>query len=114
MTTPDPMWQPYYRPVVLPSHPRAKTALILGLVGVAGFFVLLVPVLVSPLAWYFGATARREVDRDPTRWGGRGEAQAGMVLGIIGTVLLALAILMLMLTVAGLALLLTLDSGYGS
>jgi len=112
MTNPEPIWQPYYRPLV-PTHPRANTALVLGIVGTVGFFILIVPVFVSPLAWYFGATARRDVDREPTRWTGRGQAQAGMILGIIGTALLVVAMLLLMLTVAGLALLLTYDSGYG-
>jgi len=70
-------------------------ALVLGLVSVCGAFACLVPILASPFAWYIGAKACREIDREPGRWSGRGEAKAGMVLGIVGTVLMVLAILAL-------------------
>ncbi|MGA8986739.1 DUF4190 domain-containing protein [Aeromicrobium sp.] len=96
-----------------PAHPRATTALILGLVGVAGFFVLIVPVVVCPLAWYYGAVAEREAEREPLRWRGGGAAKAGLVLGIIGTALLGV-LLLLLLVVASLALLASrFDAGYG-
>ena len=69
-------------------HPRAERSMVLGLVGILGVICLL-PVLLSPFAWYYGAVARREIEREPTRWGGRSEATTGMVCGIIGTALLA-------------------------
>ena len=109
----DPLiaWTP--PPVTPPPHPRARTAMVLGIVSVLGVLCLL-PVLVGPLAWYYGAVARREVEREPTRWGGRNEATIGMVCGIIGTALLGLLLLIAALVIGGYALLLNPQTGYGS
>lgn len=88
--------------------------MVLGVVSVAGFFVLVVPVFVAPVAWYLGARASREVERDPAAWSGGTEARAGMVLGMIGTAMMALA-LALLVGVSGLLLLASrYDSGYGT
>jgi hypothetical protein len=112
MTSPYPM-PPAYPYAPLPPHPRAKTALVLGIISVAGFIVVL-PVLLSPLALYYGAVARRDIDREPTRWSGRGEAQAGTVLGIIGTGLLVVALLVVALVVGMLLIVQRYDAGYGT
>ncbi|MBC7632828.1 DUF4190 domain-containing protein [Aeromicrobium sp.] len=115
MTSPDPPPQQYppseyfppyppaqyQRPAPLPAHPRATTALVLGILGVVGAFVLVVPAMLSPLAWYYGAMARREADREPQRWSRSGEATVGMILGMIGTAILAAALFLLILIVAG-------------
>jgi hypothetical protein len=58
------------------------------------------PVLVSPVAWVLGAQARKQIRSAPQQWGGEGRATAGMVLGIIGTLMLALLIVVLVLFVA--------------
>ena len=100
-------------PVVLPLHPRARTALVLGIISAVGALFLL-PALVGPLGWYYGAVARREIEREPTRWGGHRDATVGMICGIIGTALLALALLVGAIAVGGYALLLNPQSGYGS
>jgi hypothetical protein len=57
----------------------------------------------APFAWYLGVKAEREIDASAGTLSGRGEATAGKVLGIVGTVLLALA-------VAGIVLLVVLAS----
>jgi hypothetical protein len=64
---------------------------IIGLVGIAlcGGLTL----ILSPAAWVVGAKAVREIDASQGRYAGRDRAQAGKVMGIIGTVLLALGIL---------------------
>lgn len=62
-------------------------AMILGLVGLSGVFCLL-PFAVSPVAWYYGAVARREAERDEHTWAPSPLATAGIVTGAIGTVLL--------------------------
>lgn len=94
-----------------PPHPRAALSLVLGIVGLGGL-VLLVPFAVSPLAWYFGAVARREAQREEHRWSPSPMATAGMITGAIGTVLLIAGVLVL----GGVALLTTLvmgtDTGY--
>ncbi|MEH3032765.1 MAG: DUF4190 domain-containing protein [Aeromicrobium erythreum] len=98
----------------LPSHPRAARALVLGIVGLAGGFVLLVPLALSPVAWYLGASAQRAVDREPERWSGRSDATAGLVLGIVGTVVLVGAALVLSALTALVVVGSSVDTGYGS
>lgn len=80
-------------------HPQANTAMILGIVAIAGTFVCGLPILLGPFAWAIGAKARREIDADPQRWGGRSEATAGYVLGIVTTVLLMLVVLVFVLLI---------------
>jgi hypothetical protein len=107
---PQPYQQPYQQvggqpgmpqfPVyVLPDHPTATSALVVGIIAVAGTFVCGLPILASPVAWVLGAQSRREIRNAPQQWGGEGKATAGMVLGIIGTVLLVLVILAIVLLV---------------
>ena len=105
-------WHPYPAPAVAPpNHPRATAALTLGIVAVCGLVVGLTLAL-GPLAWYYGATAVRDIDREPGRWGGRGNAKAGLVLGVIASGLLLLALLVLAVAAGGIALVNGFDSGY--
>lgn len=83
-----------------PNHPSANTALVLGIVALGGGFVCGLPILAGPFAWFMGAKVKREIDADPTRYGGRGEANAGMILGIVATSLLALAVLAIIAVIA--------------
>ncbi len=62
---------------------------IVSLVLACGYGVGL---LASPVAWYLGKSSMNRIDASQGQLGGRGMAQAGMILGIIGTVLLVLAI----------------------
>ncbi|MDX6326855.1 MAG: hypothetical protein QOK15_3209 [Nocardioidaceae bacterium] len=73
------------------NHPRAVTALVLGILGVVCCSIL------APFAWAIGKKAVNEIDASGGRYGGRGQAQAGYILGIIGTVLLILGLLFLIL-----------------
>lgn len=79
----------------IPKHPQAQTAMVLGIIALAGSFACVVPILLSPFAWYLGAKAKREIAADPQRWGGQSDAQAGFIMGIIGSVLLVLGTLAL-------------------
>jgi len=80
-----------------PGNGHAVAALGLGIAGlvlflVSGFglvFILNLPC--SILAWMLGVTGMRRVDRGETT-ARRGMAQAGMLLGVIGTVIGGLAI----------------------
>jgi hypothetical protein len=76
-----------------PPHPSATTALVLGLVSLIGMFVCLFPILAAPFAWRTGGRVVKEIDAQPGRWSGREQAQAGRIMGIIGTVLLVLGII---------------------
>ncbi|MFL6135801.1 MAG: DUF4190 domain-containing protein [Nocardioidaceae bacterium] len=70
-----------------PDHPKATTALVLGILGMVVCGVL------APFAWWIGKRTLNEIDGSHGQLGGRGTAQAGYVLGIIGTVLLLLGLL---------------------
>lgn len=69
-----------------PNHPKAITAFVLGLVGVA----VCTPVGIAGLV--MGQRVRREIDAAPGQYSGRGLATAGWVLGIISVVILVLAV----------------------
>jgi hypothetical protein len=76
------------------NHPRSTTALVLGIVG------LLCCSIAAPFAWSIGKKAVREIDANPERYDGRGAAQAGYILGIIGTVLLVVGLVVLVISIA--------------
>lgn len=91
----QPGYPPYGYTAQAPNHPQATTALVLGLVGLIGGFVTCGAVfLVSPFAWVIGAKAKREVAASNGQLGGGSTANTGFVLGIIGTVLLVIAVLL--------------------
>lgn len=102
----DPHFQPQYGyppPMPMqyaPDHPQATTALVLGIVG-----IVVCAGLLSPFAWWIGKKAVNEIDASQGRLGGRGAAQAGYILGIIGTCILGLYVLffggMILLLVLG-------------
>lgn len=77
----------YRQPAYAPKHPSATTALIVGILGVA------LCSIAAPFAWSIGGKALREIDQSGRQYTGRGEAQAGKILGIIGTVFLILGVL---------------------
>jgi hypothetical protein len=70
-----------------PDHPKATTSLVIGILGVV------LCQIIAPFAWSIGKKTLDEIDASQGRLGGRGAAQAGYVLGIVGTVLLALGVL---------------------
>jgi hypothetical protein len=72
---------------VAPDHPRATLALILGILGIVACSV------VAPFALVIGRGAVKDIDASGGRLGGRGMAQAGFILGVIGTVILALVLI---------------------
>lgn len=78
--------QPVYAP---PDHPKATTSLILGILGVVLCSVL------APFAWRIGKSTVDEIDASNGQLGGRGAAQAGYIMGIIGTIILGLAVVFL-------------------
>jgi hypothetical protein len=94
----------------LPTHSTASTALTLGIVGLVGGFFCGAPILASPVAWFMGSQAIREIDAAPGQWGGRDYARAGQVLGIIGTALLVLAVMAVVVLIVALG---SVDPGLG-
>lgn len=102
---PPPQHQPYgYAQPGYPApgqapamHPSANTALVLGIVALAGGMICGLPLLAGPFAWYTGRKVKREIAEAPQQYSGASEAGAGMVLGIVSTVLLGLALLAVVL-----------------
>ena len=100
---PPGQYQPPYSPVP-PDHPRATTALVLGIVS------LVLCQLLGPVAWAIGGSTVKEIDASNGQLGGRGTAQAGRICGIVATVILVLLILTTVaLLVLGIGLISQLD-----
>ena len=78
-----------------PDHPQSNTSLILGIVGLVGGFLCGLGFVLSPFAWALGRNAVKEIQASQGRLGGEGSARAGMITGIIGTVLLGIGVLLL-------------------
>jgi hypothetical protein len=83
---------PGHNPVAAVAESKGTTALVLGLLG------LLLCAIFSPFAWYLGLQAKRLSERNGLP--PNGTASAGMVLGIIGTVILGLGVLGIMAWIA--------------
>lgn len=81
-----------------PKQSHATTSMVLGIIGLVGVplgFMCLFPavlLVVSPVAWVLGSTSVSAIDASGGRLSGRGEAMAGMVMGIIGSVALVVAL----------------------
>ncbi len=78
-----------------PDHPQSNLALILGIVGLVTGFLCGLGFVLSPFAWGLGRNAVKEIQASQGRLGGEGPAKAGMITGIIGTVFLAIGVLLL-------------------
>ena len=69
------------------EHPKGTLVLVLGILSIVLCSVL------GPFAWAQGRTALREIDSSGQPYSNRGQVQAGMICGIIGSVLLILTVL---------------------
>lgn len=78
-----------------PDHPQSTLALILGICGLVFGFACGLGFLASPFAWALGRNAVKEIRASHGRLGGEGAAKAGMVTGIIGTILLIIGVVAL-------------------
>lgn len=89
-------YPPGYGGALPPEHPSATTGMVLGIVGLVGIMTCGgITLVLSPFAWAIGGRAVREIDASPGRYRGREKANAGRIMGIIGTVLLALGVLVI-------------------
>ena len=89
-----PGYYPAYGP---PQDGGAQAALIVGLVALGlGLIGCGIGFLGSPVAWYLGLQSKRRIDASNGQLSGRGNAQAGFVLGIVGTALLAFLLLIVL------------------
>jgi hypothetical protein len=93
----------YPYPVVQRDAPGATTSLVLGIIGLVGLFICGVLVILSPFAWYYGNRALEEIELSGGALGGHGNAKAGQIMGIIGTVLLGIGVVLLILLITAAA-----------
>jgi hypothetical protein len=56
--------------------------------------------IIAPIALVIGRNSMKEIDASGGQLGGRGKALAGFILGIIGTVILVVGVLLLALVFA--------------
>ncbi len=71
------------------DHPQGTLVLILGIVSIV------LCQATGPFAWVMGRKALAEIDANPSAYANRGMVQAGMICGIVGTVLLVFVVVML-------------------
>jgi hypothetical protein len=97
--------QPYPQPgyPMMPLAPattsKATIALVLGIAG-----LVVCPFILSIPAWIIGRGAVKEIDASQGQLGGRSVANAGYIMGIIGTVIGLLgAVLLGVLIIVGLS-----------
>ena len=69
--------------------------MVLGIISLGGMFVCGLPIVLAPFAWMIGGRAVKEIDANPGRYSGRDQAQAGRIMGMIGTALLVLGVIAL-------------------
>ena len=67
-------------------HPQSTMILIFGILSLVGISIL------GPFAWYMGNKALKEIDANPAAYSDRNNVNIGKILGMIGSILLALGI----------------------
>ncbi len=78
-----------------PEASQATTILVLGIIGVV------LCQLLGPAAWVMGNNELKAIDAGRRAPENRGTANAGRILGIIATVLMAIGIILLILVIIG-------------
>jgi hypothetical protein len=73
-------------PVGSSQSSQATTALVLGIVSIVCCQIL------GPVAWFLGHQELQKIRNRQSSAAGEGFAKAGMILGIVGTVLLVLTL----------------------
>ena len=103
---PPPYWGP--QKPRLPPHPKAVPGMVLGIIslglnfvslmlvgacGPAAFITVIASIVLGIIAMVFGRKAKREIDAEPDRFGGEGQAQAAFITGLIGVIVAGLMFL---------------------
>ncbi|MEZ5200950.1 MAG: hypothetical protein R2742_06345 [Micropruina glycogenica] len=86
----------------LPEHPNSNLVLTLGIVGMCANFIMFP--FISPIAWYLGAKAKRELVNNPGVYRDTGKLTAGYVLGIVGSMFVIAGILLIVGLIAAFTL----------
>jgi hypothetical protein len=75
-----------------PPDGTGIAAFVVGIVALTFACAYGFSLVLSPVALFLGRSAMKRIDRSQGQIGGRGFAQAGFIMGIIGTVLLVLVV----------------------
>ena len=75
----------------------ATTALVLGITGMIGFLCCQCLQVVSPVAWYLGHQELKAIREGRSSAAGESSAKTGMILGILGTALFVVMMLVIFL-----------------
>jgi hypothetical protein len=103
---PQPYGAPGYPPgyVATPQNEGlAVAAMVIGIVSLVLACGYGIGLLGSPAALVMGRISMKRIDRSGGQLGGRGMAQAGFILGIIGSILLVLTVVVLVVVVVAAA-----------
>lgn len=76
------------------QHPQGTVVLVLGILSVT------VLQLLGPVAWIMGHRALREINTSGQAYANRSSVQAGMIMGIVGTVMCFMMLAWFMAVVA--------------
>lgn len=101
------MSQPPQFPSESSSYPEASQATTVLVIGIIGIVLCQ---FLGPVAWVMGNNELAAIDAGRRAPENRGTANAGKILGIISTVLLAIGVLVIVLLIAGAFTFSTFDS----
>lgn len=94
-------WSGAPTPPAPPVPSSATTSMVLGIIALASLAVACgIGLVLAPFAWVIGGRAVREIDASHGALGGRDQAQAGRVMGILGTVMLGLVVVIAVAVIA--------------
>ena len=79
--------------VAAPNDSQATVSLVLGIISVVCCAIL------GPVALFIGISSRRRIEASGGALGGYGMATAGFVLGIVGSIFLAIAVIYIIIVV---------------
>lgn len=78
-----------------PEQSQATTILVLGILGIV------ICQFLGPFAWVMGNNELQAIDAGRRAPENRGTANAGRILGIIGTIFLAIGVILILLAIVG-------------
>lgn len=90
---PQPGYPGYPQFAVQPNEGLAVPAMVVGIVSLVLACAYGFGLLGAPVALVMGRISMKRIDASGGQLGGRGMAQAGFIMGIVGTVLLVLVVL---------------------
>ncbi|WP_051062224.1 hypothetical protein [Ilumatobacter nonamiensis] len=102
---PPPGYQAYGQPGSAPgsqSNGKGTAAMVCGIIGLVMLLLCGVfSVVISPVAFFLGRSASKEIEAAPGQYSNAGQAKAGWIMGLIGMILVAIWLVVVVIVVAG-------------